>query len=65
MVPEVLRKYIPGQPEFLPFTKELPKGSTSQKEKPKPKSGGAPNGGPKLNPPTVDHVADKMKDMKT
>ena len=22
IVPEVLRKYIPGQPEFLPFVKE-------------------------------------------
>lgn len=32
-VPEVLRKYIPGQPEFLPFTKELPKDSTSLKAK--------------------------------
>ncbi|KAL4890389.1 hypothetical protein BDV59DRAFT_93091 [Aspergillus ambiguus] len=33
MVPEPLRKYIPGSPEFLPFTKELPKDSTSQKAK--------------------------------
>jgi len=24
-VPEVLRKYIPGQPEFLPYVRELPK----------------------------------------
>ena len=28
-VPEVLRKYIPGQPEFLPYVKELPKDSIS------------------------------------
>lgn len=35
IVPEVLRKYIPGEPEFLPFTKELPKNSTSSKEKKK------------------------------
>lgn len=28
-VPEVLRKYIPGQPKFLPYTKELPKDSIS------------------------------------
>ncbi|RMZ09031.1 hypothetical protein D0862_03769 [Hortaea werneckii] len=44
-VPEVLRKYIPGQPEFLPYTKELPKDSTSLKAKGKaemPKGGGAP-----------------------
>lgn len=32
-VPQVLRKYIPGQPEFLPYTKELPKDSTSLKAK--------------------------------
>lgn len=24
-VPEVLRKYIPGRPEFLPYVAELPK----------------------------------------
>lgn len=32
-VPQVLRKYIPGQPEFLPYIKELPKDSTSLKAK--------------------------------
>lgn len=32
-VPEVLRKYIPGEPEFIPFAKELPKNSTSNKKK--------------------------------
>ncbi|KAI1943831.1 Cytosolic seryl-tRNA synthetase [Ophidiomyces ophidiicola] len=37
VVPEVLRKYIPGQPEFLPYTKELPKDTTSQKAKTKAK----------------------------
>ncbi|CAN3359067.1 serine--tRNA ligase, cytoplasmic [Diutina catenulata] len=31
-VPEVLRKWIPGEPEFIPFVKELPKNSTSQKK---------------------------------
>jgi seryl-tRNA synthetase len=30
-VPEVLRKYIPGTPEFIPFSKELSKESTSMK----------------------------------
>lgn len=30
-VPEVLRPYIPGNPEVLPYVKELPKDSTSQK----------------------------------
>ncbi|CAM9012011.1 unnamed protein product [Wickerhamomyces anomalus] len=33
VIPEVLRKYIPGEPEFIPFLKELPKNSTSQKKK--------------------------------
>jgi len=32
VVPEVLRKYIPGQPEFLPYVKELPKDSTSMRK---------------------------------
>ncbi len=31
-VPEVLRSYMPGNPEFIPFTKELPKNSTSLKK---------------------------------
>ena len=45
LIPEVLRKYIPGQPEFLPYTKELPKDSTSLKAKGKAdmvKGGGVP-----------------------
>ena len=32
-VPQVLRKYIPGQPEFIPYVKELAKDSTSAKAK--------------------------------
>jgi len=32
-VPEPLRPYLKGNPEFIPFTKELPKDSTSQKGK--------------------------------
>lgn len=31
VVPEPLRKFLPGQPEFLPFAKELPKNTTSAK----------------------------------
>ena len=31
IIPEVLRRYIPGEPEFVPFTKELPKNTTSSK----------------------------------
>ena len=30
-VPEVLRKYIPGAPEFIPFSKELASNSTSMR----------------------------------
>lgn len=32
VVPEVLRRYIPGAPEFIPYTKELPKDTTSAKK---------------------------------
>lgn len=52
-VPEVLRKYIPGAPEFLPYVKELPKGSTSQ-QKAK---------GKQSNKPAED-AAKKMQDLK-
>ncbi|KAK2749173.1 Cytosolic seryl-tRNA synthetase [Myotisia sp. PD_48] len=41
VIPEVLRKYIPGNPEFLPYVKELPKDTTSQKVKAKAKAGEA------------------------
>ena len=39
VVPEVLRKYIPGQPEFLPFVKDAPEKSekTDKKEAAKAK----------------------------
>lgn len=37
-VPEPLRKYIPGAPEFIPYTKELPKNTTSHKVKGKQSS---------------------------
>ncbi|KAI1398128.1 seryl-tRNA synthetase [Hypoxylon fuscum] len=38
-VPEPLRKYLPGAPEFIPFTKELPKDTTSAKAKAKAEKG--------------------------
>jgi len=57
VVPEPLRKYIPGQPEFLPYVKELPKDSTSLKAKGKDESkGGKP---PKV--PAVGELADRTK----
>ena len=40
-VPEVLRKYIPGQPDFLPYTRALPKDSTSQRAAKNPGADGA------------------------
>lgn len=65
-MPEVLRKYIPGQPDFIEYTRDLPKGSTSQKGKPeKPdtkddRSGGGPKG--KIGS-AVSKVADKLAAM--
>ncbi|KAI2473769.1 seryl-tRNA synthetase [Annulohypoxylon bovei var. microspora] len=38
-VPEPLRKYLPGAPEFIPFSKELPKDTTSAKAKAKADKG--------------------------
>lgn len=40
-MPQVLQKYLPGAPEFIPFSKELPKDTTSQKAKSKTDKGGA------------------------
>lgn len=58
-VPQVLRKYIPGQPEFLPYTKELPKDSTSLKAKGQAEGKGAKAGAPKV--PAEGQVADRTK----
>lgn len=60
-VPEVLRRYIPGAPEIIPYTKELPKDSTSQKAQ-----GKASGAKPKV-PPTgsgPEEAAAKIKAMK-
>ena len=56
IVPEVLRKFIPGSPEFLPYVKDLPKDSTSQKSK-----GKADTGAKKAAPAEADK---KLKDLK-
>lgn len=56
-VPEVLRPYIKGQPEFIPYTKELPKDSTSKKAKGTAETkGGKP---PKV--PGVGEVSERNK----
>ncbi|KAL1979398.1 hypothetical protein VTN96DRAFT_6070 [Rasamsonia emersonii] len=54
-VPEPLRKYIPGAPEFIPYTRDLPKDSTSQKVK------GKPSAKPAATP---SDVAKKIEDLK-
>jgi seryl-tRNA synthetase len=62
-VPEPLRKYLPGAPEFIPFTKELSRDSTSQKVKGKvekaPKPVVAPIGD------GAAEAAEKLKHLKT
>lgn len=51
-VPEVLRRYMPpGTPDIIPYTKELPKDSTTAKAKAKAA-------------PKAEGVADKIKDLK-
>ncbi|KAL9122276.1 MAG: hypothetical protein Q9187_001172 [Circinaria calcarea] len=60
VVPEVLRKYIPGSPELIEYTRELPKDSTSQKAK-----GNAPRAAPNVPPaPPAAGTAEKMADLK-
>ena len=65
-MPEVLRKYIPGQPSFIPYTKELPKDSTSQKAKEKPNGGvkGKVEEAKKSAEAAVDAVTEKVAAMK-
>jgi len=62
-VPEPLRKYLPGAVDFIPFSKELPKDSTSQKAK-----GKAGEKAPKVKVAPVGaapaEAAEKLKDLK-
>lgn len=72
-VPPVLRKYIPGNPEFMPYTRELPKDSTSTKaraggegaKEPGTKIKQPPERGPRegVSGSGVDGVADGVKGM--
>ncbi len=61
-VPEPLRKYLPGAPEFIPFSKDLPKDTTSQKAKGKVEK--APK--PKVAPVAggAKEVGETLKDLK-
>lgn len=56
-MPEVLRKYIPGAPEIIPYCKELSKDTTSQRAK-------GNGSGPKSKLPPTDETADEMGKMK-
>ncbi|KAL8702566.1 MAG: hypothetical protein Q9201_004263 [Fulgogasparrea decipioides] len=56
-VPEVLRKYIPGAPEFIEYSKELPKDTTSQKARSK-------GSGTKPKVPATNETADHLGQMK-
>ncbi len=57
-MPEVLRKYIPGGPEFIEYSKELPKDTTSSKAKNKA-------GGPKsVASPSISAATDEMNQLK-
>jgi seryl-tRNA synthetase len=55
-IPEPLRKYLPGAPEFIPFTKEVPKGKGKADATAKPKAAKPAD--------AADQVADKLKDAK-
>ena len=57
-VPEVLRKWMPDEVDFIPYTKELPKDSTSNKLKGKAS-------GPKAKvPPSTSEVVSKVEKME-
>ncbi|KAF4634658.1 hypothetical protein G7Y89_g3447 [Cudoniella acicularis] len=65
-VPEPLRKYLPGAPEFIPFTKDLPKDSTSQKAKGKAEKAPKPKAAPVAAPVAggATEATDKLNDLK-
>lgn len=74
-MPEPLRKYLPGAPEFVPFTREAPaKEAAAPKTKAKAekgaksKAGAGPHGvvqaATKAASAATDHLADKLKDTK-
>lgn len=56
-VPEPLRKYLPGAPAYIEFTKELPKNSTSTKAAPKREK---PAKGAPKPAATAEKVVDKV-----
>jgi seryl-tRNA synthetase len=62
-VPEPLRKYLPGAVDFIPFTKELPKNSTSMTWG-KEDQGKAKKGKKTPAPAGPADAAEKIKDLK-
>ncbi|KAI0592979.1 seryl-tRNA synthetase [Biscogniauxia sp. FL1348] len=64
-VPEPLRKYLPGAPEFIPFARELPKDTTSQKAKAKADKGAKPKAAAAAAAAgtAVAEAGQKLKDM--
>ena len=60
----MLRKYIPGNPEFIEYTKELPKDTTSQKTKAKAAKGGESAAAKGKVDAAVGKVAEKIADIK-
>ena len=57
-MPEMLRKYIPGAPDFIEYTKDLPKDTTSSKAKNKATSSKA------VAPPSTSAATEEMNKMK-
>ena len=58
-VPEVLRKWMPDEEDFIPYTKELPKDSTSIKAK-----GKAAGLKPKMPPVAADQASKKLETLR-
>ena len=65
-VPEPLRKYLPGAPDFIPYTKELPKDSTSQKARGKTEKGAKQKAPAAADATTaaVQQAAEKLDEVK-
>ena len=67
-MPEPLRRYILGSPEFISYTKELPKDSTSTKLKSKADKEGKPKPqAPAATPPAKGgsgETSEKMASLK-
>lgn len=64
-VPEVLRPYIRGSPEFFEYTKDLPKDSTSLKVKGKTDKGPKPKIPPPAHAAAAEEGANKDQKSKT